>query len=43
MTAKLPPAHVPLESIRPGEVHPFAVRNSALCYFDKDGKRAIRH
>jgi multiple sugar transport system ATP-binding protein len=43
VTAKLPPAHVPLESIRPGEVHPFAVRNSALCYFDKDGKRAIRH
>jgi multiple sugar transport system ATP-binding protein len=43
VTAKLPPAHVPLESIRPGEVHPFAVRNSALCYFDKDGKRAVRH
>jgi len=28
VTAKLPPAHVPLESIRPGEWHAFAVRNS---------------
>jgi multiple sugar transport system ATP-binding protein len=43
VTAKLPPAHVPLESIRPGEWHPFAVRNSQLCYFDRDGKRARRH
>jgi multiple sugar transport system ATP-binding protein len=43
VTAKLPPAHVPLEYIRPGVQHAFAVRNSALCYFDKDGKRAIRH
>jgi multiple sugar transport system ATP-binding protein len=43
MTAKLPPAHVPLESIRPGEWHAFAVRNSQLCYFDRDGKRARRH
>jgi multiple sugar transport system ATP-binding protein len=43
VTAKLPPAHVPLESIRPGESHAFAVRNSALCYFDKDGKRAMRN
>ena len=43
ITAKLPPAHVPLESIRPGEWHPFAVRNSRLCYFDKDGRRAQRH
>ncbi len=43
ITAKLPPAHVDQESIRPGEWHAFAVRNSALCYFDKDGKRAIRH
>jgi multiple sugar transport system ATP-binding protein len=43
ITAKLPPAHVPLEAIRPGEWHPFAVRNSQLCYFDKDGKRAQRH
>lgn len=42
-TAKLPPAHVSLEYIRPGEQHAFAVRNSALCYFDKDGKRASRH
>ena len=40
ITAKLPPAHVADESIRPGEWHPFAVRNSALRYFDKDGKRA---
>jgi multiple sugar transport system ATP-binding protein len=43
ITAKLPPAHVPLDSIRPGERHAFAVRNSYLCYFDKDGKRARRH
>ena len=39
ITAKLPPAHVAEESIRPGEWHPFAVRNSALRYFDQDGKR----
>ncbi len=43
VTAKLPPAHVALESIRPGEWHPFAVRNSQLYYFDRDGKRARRH
>jgi multiple sugar transport system ATP-binding protein len=43
VTAKLPPAHVPLESIRPGDWHAFAVRNSQLCHFDKDGKRAHRH
>jgi len=43
ITAKLPPAHVPLEYIRPGEWHPFAVRNSQLCYFGEDGKRARRH
>jgi multiple sugar transport system ATP-binding protein len=43
ITAKLPPAHVSEESIRPGEWHSFAVRNSALRYFDKDGKRASRH
>jgi multiple sugar transport system ATP-binding protein len=43
VSAKLPPAHVPLESIRPGEWHAFAVRNAALCYFDGDGKRARRH
>ena len=42
VTAKLPPAHVPLESIRPGEWHAFAVHKSALCYFDKDGKRSNR-
>ncbi|WP_407175000.1 ABC transporter ATP-binding protein [Bradyrhizobium sp. STM 3562] len=41
-TAKLPPAHVAEESIRPGQWHRFAVRNSALRYFDHDGKRVIR-
>jgi multiple sugar transport system ATP-binding protein len=43
ITAKLPPAHVAEESIRPGEWHRFAVRNSALRYFDHDGKRVSRH
>jgi multiple sugar transport system ATP-binding protein len=43
ITAKLPPAHVAEESVRPGEWHPFAVRNSAMRYFDKDGKRTSRH
>jgi multiple sugar transport system ATP-binding protein len=43
ITAKLPPAHVAEESIRPGEWHPFAVRNSAMRNFDKDGNRAGRH
>ncbi|MBV8491927.1 MAG: ABC transporter ATP-binding protein [Alphaproteobacteria bacterium] len=43
VTAKLPPAHVPLAAIRPGEWHSFAVRNSELCYFDELGKRASRH
>jgi len=43
ITAKLPPAHVAEASIRPGEWHPFAVRNSALRSFDKDGNRAGRH
>ncbi len=43
ITAKLPPAHVAEESIRPGEWHPFAVRKSALRHFDKDGKRSIHH
>jgi multiple sugar transport system ATP-binding protein len=43
VTAKLPPAHVAAASIRPGEWHPFAVRNGALRHFDKDGKRASRH
>src|SRR5246127_3233540 len=36
ITAKLPPAHVPEESIRPGQFHPFAVRNSDLRYFNQD-------
>ncbi len=40
ITAKLPPAHVAEESIRPGEWHRFAVRNSALRHFDSHGKRA---
>jgi multiple sugar transport system ATP-binding protein len=39
ITAKLPPAHVADESIRPGEYHPYAVRNSALRHFNQDGKR----
>lgn len=43
ITAKLPPAHVADEWIRPGEWHSFAVRNSALRNFDKDGKRTSRH
>jgi multiple sugar transport system ATP-binding protein len=43
ITAKLPPAHVADESIRPGEYHPYAVRNSALRQFNQDGKRASRH
>ena len=43
VTAKLPPAHVAEASIRPGEWHPFAVRNGAMRYFDKDGNRTSRH
>jgi multiple sugar transport system ATP-binding protein len=43
VTAKLPPAHVPLEYIRPGEDHRFAVRADMLCYFDKEGKRISHH
>ncbi|HEX5453348.1 MAG TPA: ABC transporter ATP-binding protein [Stellaceae bacterium] len=43
ITAKLPPAHVAQESIRPGEAHDFAVRNSALCHFDEHGNRVRRH
>src|SRR5215469_1531681 len=43
ITAKLPPAHVADEWIRPGEWHPFAVRNSALRHFDNDGKRTSGH
>ena len=42
VTAKLPPAHVAEASIRPGEWHAFAVRNSALRHFDQDGRRASR-
>jgi multiple sugar transport system ATP-binding protein len=42
ITAKLPPAHVAEEWIRPGEWHPFAVRNSALRNFDNEGKRTNR-
>jgi multiple sugar transport system ATP-binding protein len=40
VTAKLPLAHVSPSSIRPGECHAFAVRQAALCYFDRDGRRA---
>jgi multiple sugar transport system ATP-binding protein len=43
VTAKLPPAHVADEWIRPGEWHPFAVRDSALRQFDNEGKRTSRH
>jgi multiple sugar transport system ATP-binding protein len=43
VTAKLPPAHVSMESIRPGEQHAFAVRNNVICYFNRDGARAHRH
>jgi len=43
VTAKLPQVHVPLDGLRPGETHAFAVRNSALRYFDKDGNRASSH
>ncbi|MFZ2067276.1 MAG: ABC transporter ATP-binding protein [Xanthobacteraceae bacterium] len=43
VTAKLPPAHVAEEWIRPGEWHPFAVRDSALRQFDNEGKRTSRH
>ena len=43
ITAKLPPAHVAEESIRPGEWHPFAVKNSAMRYFNRDGKRTSWH
>jgi multiple sugar transport system ATP-binding protein len=43
ITAKLPPAHVREESIRPGEWHPFAVKNSELRNFDTSGNRVSRH
>jgi len=42
ITAKLPPAHVAHEWIRPGEWHPFAVRDSALRHFNNEGMRTIR-
>jgi len=42
ITAKLPPAHVADEWIRPGEWHPFAVRDSALRRFDNEGNRRSR-
>jgi multiple sugar transport system ATP-binding protein len=43
ITAKLPPAHVDEKSIRPGEWHTFAVKNSELRHFDKNGNRATSH
>jgi multiple sugar transport system ATP-binding protein len=43
ITAKLPPAHVREESIRPGEWHPFAVKNSELRQFDAGGNRTSGH
>lgn len=43
ITAKLPPAHVAEESIRPGEWHSFGVRKNAVRYFDQDGKRSSRY
>src|SRR5690348_6160245 len=43
VTAKLPPAHVADEWIRPGEWHSFAVRKNALRHFDDQGKRTSRH
>jgi multiple sugar transport system ATP-binding protein len=43
IAAKLPPAHVGEESIRPGEWHPYAIRKSALRHFGSDGKRTSRH
>jgi multiple sugar transport system ATP-binding protein len=42
VTAKLPPAHVPVDGIRPGAVQDFAVRNSLVCHFDRDGRRSPR-
>jgi multiple sugar transport system ATP-binding protein len=43
VTAKLPPAYVPPQSIRSGEWHVFGVRASHLYYFDKQGRRARRY
>jgi multiple sugar transport system ATP-binding protein len=42
VTARLPPAHVPQESIRPGELHAFGVRNTELHYFNEEGNRSSR-
>src|SRR5436305_13535894 len=42
ITAKLPPAHVAEESIRAGDWHSFAVKKSAMRYFDRAGKRISR-
>jgi multiple sugar transport system ATP-binding protein len=38
VAAKLP-AHVPLDGVPQGEWHPFAVRETELRYFDRDGRR----
>src|SRR5262249_19799100 len=43
ITAQRPPARVAEEKIPRGGWHPYAVRNGALRYFDKDGKRVSRH
>src|ERR1051326_3777144 len=43
VTAKLPPAHVAEEWIRPGEWHPFAVRDTARRLFAREDKRTSRH
>src|SRR6478672_5932143 len=43
ITAKLPPAHVAEGSIRPGEWHRFAVKNSALRHFGTSGDRRTSH
>lgn len=43
ITAKLPPAHVAEGSVRPGEWHRFAVKNSELRRFEASGNRSTRH
>lgn len=40
VTAKLP-AHVALDGISPGAWHPFAVRESELRYFDRNGRHVL--
>jgi multiple sugar transport system ATP-binding protein len=42
VTSKLP-AHMQLFGVRQGELHPFAIRRSALRYFDEDGRQVHRH